>query len=55
TIPCRALGVEAVHLLQNRLNRPSAPVFNLLLKGKVTDRGTVTHATRHAARVTVAR
>ncbi|HGY3715759.1 TPA: LacI family DNA-binding transcriptional regulator [Citrobacter gillenii] len=49
TIPCRALGVEAVHLLQNRLNRPSAPVFNLLLKGKVTERGTVANATRHAA------
>lgn len=54
-IPCRALGVEAVHLLQNRLNRPSAPVFNLLLKGKVLERGTVVNATRHAARVAVAR
>lgn len=55
TIPCRALGVEAVHLLQNRLNRPSAPVFNLCLKGKVLDKGTVVSATRHAARVAVSR
>ncbi|WP_438443057.1 LacI family DNA-binding transcriptional regulator [Kluyvera georgiana] len=49
-IPCRALGIEAVHLLQTRLNRPNAPVFNLLLQGKVYDLGSVTHATRHAAR-----
>ncbi|MGL5698585.1 MAG: LacI family DNA-binding transcriptional regulator [Kluyvera sp.] len=55
TIPCRALGIEAVHLLQTRLNRPHAPVFNLLLQGKVIERGTVTHATRHAARVVVSR
>ncbi|OAT50074.1 hypothetical protein M989_03238 [Kluyvera georgiana ATCC 51603] len=54
-IPCRALGIEAVHLLQTRLNRPNAPVFNLLLQGKVYDLGSVTHATRHAARVSVSR
>ena len=34
TVPCRDLGIEAVHLLQTRLNRPQAPVFNLLLQGK---------------------
>lgn len=55
TIPCRALGVEAVHLLQHRLNRPGAPVFNLLLKGMLSQKGTVASATRHAARVTVER
>lgn len=55
TIPCRALGVEAVHLLQTRLNRPHAPIYNLLLQGKVVERDTVTHATRHAARVVVSR
>ncbi|MET6679406.1 LacI family DNA-binding transcriptional regulator [Citrobacter amalonaticus] len=55
TIPCRALGVEAVHLLQHRLNRPCAPVFNLLLKGMLSHKGTVASATRHAARVTVER
>lgn len=55
TIPCRALGVEAVHLLQTRLNRPHAPVYNLLLQGKVVERDTVTHATRHAARVVISR
>ena len=54
-IPCRSLGVEAVHLLQTRLNRPHAPVFNLLLQGQIYELGTVTHATRHAARVVVSR
>lgn len=54
-LPCRALGVEAVHLLQNRLNRPCAPVFNLLLKGMLSERGTVANATRHAARMTMSR
>lgn len=51
TVPCRDLGIEAVHLLQTRLNRPQAPVFNLLLQGKVIDYGSVSNATRHAARV----
>nr|WP_318383237.1 LacI family DNA-binding transcriptional regulator [uncultured Enterobacter sp.] len=53
TVPCRELGVEAVYLLQTRLNRPQAPVFNLLIQGRVVDRGTVSQATRHAARVAV--
>ncbi|QMM51386.1 LacI family DNA-binding transcriptional regulator [Enterobacter sp. RHB15-C17] len=51
TVPCRELGIEAVHLLQTRLNRPQASVFNLLLQGKVMDFGSVSNATRHAARV----
>ena len=51
TVPCRELGIEAVHLLQTRLNRPQASVFNLLLQGKVMDYGSVCNATRHAARV----
>ncbi|HAT1609600.1 TPA: LacI family transcriptional regulator [Raoultella planticola] len=51
SVPCRELGIEAVHLLQTRLNRPQAPVFNLLLQGKVMDYGSVSNATRHAARV----
>ncbi|HEY1847441.1 MAG TPA: LacI family DNA-binding transcriptional regulator [Buttiauxella sp.] len=51
TVPCRDLGIEAVHLLQTRLNRPQAPVYNLLLQGKVMDNGTVNTATRHAARL----
>ena len=50
-VPCRDLGIEAVHLLQTRLNRPQSPVYNLLLQGKVMDFGTVANATRHAARV----
>lgn len=50
-VPCRDLGIEAVHLLQTRLNRPQSPVYNLLLQGKVMDYGTVANATRHAARV----
>jgi hypothetical protein len=45
------LGIEAVHLLQTRLNRPQAPVYNLLLQGKVMANGTVNTATRHAARL----
>jgi len=49
-VPCRELGIEAVHLLQNRLNRPQAAVFNLLLQGKVAEYGTVLNATRYAAR-----
>lgn len=55
TVPCRELGIEAVHLLQTRLNRPQAPVFNLLLQGKVMDYGSVCNATRHAARVALER
>ncbi|MFG6090538.1 LacI family DNA-binding transcriptional regulator [Enterobacter soli] len=51
TVPCRELGIEAVHLLQTRLSRPQAPVYNLLLQGKVMDYGSVSNATRHAARV----
>lgn len=51
TVPCRELGIEAVHLLQTRLNRPQAPVYNLLLQGKLMDYGSVSNATRHAARV----
>ncbi|SNY68470.1 LacI family DNA-binding transcriptional regulator [Enterobacter sp. CC120223-11] len=51
TVPCRELGVEAVHLLQNRLNRQEASVLNVLLQGKIQDAGTVSNATRHAARV----
>ncbi|QCR37401.1 LacI family DNA-binding transcriptional regulator [Nissabacter sp. SGAir0207] len=50
-VPCRELGVEAVHLLQHRLHRPQAPVFNLLLQGKLLEAGTVRYATRHAARM----
>lgn len=50
-VPCRELGVEAVHLLQTRLNRPQAPVFNLLLPGRLVEGGTVSQATRHAAQV----
>lgn len=55
TVPCRELGIEAVHLLQTRLNRPQAPVYNLLLQGKVMDFGSVCNATRHAARVALER
>ena len=55
SVPCRELGIEAVHLLQTRLNRPQAPVFNLLLQGKVNDHGSVGNATRHAARVALDR
>ncbi|MRS15430.1 LacI family DNA-binding transcriptional regulator [Enterobacteriaceae bacterium RIT691] len=51
TVPCRELGVEAVHLLQNRLNRQEASVLNVLLQGKLQDAGTVSNATRHTARV----
>ncbi|MDJ0036778.1 LacI family DNA-binding transcriptional regulator [Pantoea allii] len=49
-VPCRELGYEAIQLLQNRLNRPQAPVYNLLLQGILMDGGTVARATRHAAR-----
>ncbi|MGP2448147.1 LacI family DNA-binding transcriptional regulator [Pantoea stewartii subsp. indologenes] len=49
-VPCRELGYEAIRLLQNRLNRPHAPVYNLLLQAKLIDHGTVANATRHAAR-----
>ena len=45
-------SLALVHdLLQTRLNRPQAPVYNLLLQGKVVDYGSVSNATRHAARV----
>ena len=54
-VPCRDMGIEAVHLLQTRLNRPQAPVYNLLLQGKVMDYGSVSNATRHAARVALER
>lgn len=53
TVPCRELGVEAVHLLQNRLNRQSTSVLNVLLQGELRDGGTVSNATRHAARVAI--
>ena len=53
TVPCRELGVEAVHLLQNRLNRQGASVLNMLLQGKLQEAGTVSNATRHAARVAI--
>lgn len=49
-VPCRELGYEAIQLIQNRLNRPHSPIYNLLLQGKLVDRGTVANATRHAAR-----
>lgn len=49
-VPCRELGFEAVQLIQNRLNRPQSPIYNLLLQGKLVDCGTVANATRHAAR-----
>lgn len=51
SVPCREPGIEAVHLLQNRLNRPQAPIFNLLLRGKLMQQSSVSCATRHAARV----
>ncbi|MBS0970416.1 LacI family transcriptional regulator [Chimaeribacter arupi] len=50
-VPCRELGIEAVHLLQHRLNRPQASVCHLLLQGKLREAGSVRYATRHAARV----
>lgn len=40
-VPCKALGVEAVHLLQNRLARPDAPSFHLMLQGKLEVRESV--------------
>jgi Transcriptional regulators len=52
-VPCRELGIEAVHLLQTRLNRPQAPIFNLLLQGKVREAGSVIRATRHMARAAI--
>jgi len=52
-VPCRELGVEAVHLLQNRLNRPQAPIFNLLLQGTLKMADSVANATRHTARVAI--
>ncbi len=42
-VPCRALGVEAVNLLQNRLTHPDAPVFNLMLQGKLGRHYSVAH------------
>jgi len=53
TIPCRELGVEAVHLLQTRFSRPEAPVFNLMLKGKLETHNTVARSTKNAALATV--
>lgn len=53
-VPCRELGVEAVQVLQNRLSRPLAPIYNLLLQGRMLDYGTVSQATRHAARAKLA-
>jgi len=53
TIPCRELGIEAVHLLQTRFSRPQAPVFNLLLRGKLDIQGTVARSTKNTARATV--
>jgi DNA-binding LacI/PurR family transcriptional regulator len=53
TVPCRELGVEAVHLLQNRLNRQGTSVLNVLLQGKLREGSTVSNATRHAARVAI--
>lgn len=54
-IPCRELGVEAVHLLQNRLNRPHSSVVNLLLQARIREAGSVSNATRHAARMAIDR
>jgi DNA-binding LacI/PurR family transcriptional regulator len=53
TVPCRELGVEAVHLLQNRLNRQGTSVLNVLLQGKLQEGGTVSNATRHTGRVAI--
>ncbi|MDX6021708.1 LacI family DNA-binding transcriptional regulator [Scandinavium sp. V105_16] len=52
-VPCRELGVEAVHLLQNRLNRQGTSVLNVLLQGKLQEGGTVSNATRHTGRVAI--
>lgn len=49
TIPCHELGREAVYILQTRFSRPDAPIFNLLLKGKLERHGTVAHSTKNAA------
>ncbi|WEF28935.1 LacI family DNA-binding transcriptional regulator [Klebsiella aerogenes] len=54
TIPCRELGIEAIHLLQTRFSRPEAPVFNLMLKGKLEAHGTVARSTKNTARSVVA-
>ena len=53
TIPCHELGTEAVHLLQTRFTRPEAPVFNLLLKGKLEVHGSVARSTKNTAHSTV--
>lgn len=45
-VPCRELGIEAVHLLQNRITRPHAPVFNLMLQGRLLVRDSVVRTTR---------
>lgn len=34
-LPCRELGIEAIHLLQSRLMRASGAKFNLLLQGQI--------------------
>lgn len=38
-VPRDELGTEAVHMLQQRLMRPDAPVGTLLLNGTLTVRG----------------
>ena len=47
----RDRGINAVQLLQTRLNRPQALVLKLLLKGKEIKDDSVSNAMRHAARV----
>jgi len=37
-------------LIQNRLNRPQSPIFDLLLKGKLVDRCTGANTTLHTVR-----
>lgn len=54
-LPCHELGVEAVHLLQNRLNRPHSLVVNLLLQARIREAGSVSNGTRHAARIEMMR
>ncbi|OOB87660.1 hypothetical protein BZY71_07695 [Leclercia adecarboxylata] len=51
----RDRGINAVQLLQTRLNRPQALVLKLLLKGKEIKDGSVSNAMRHAARVALNR
>ncbi|TDN49450.1 LacI family transcriptional regulator [Buttiauxella sp. JUb87] len=49
-VPCRELGIEAVHLLQNRITRPHTPVFNLMLQGRLLVRDSVIRTTRSIPR-----